>query len=101
MTYRCARSISELNGEDFRKRALLDRKTRQQKLLAKTEDAVQFNEHIEGAGSAVFQHACKLGYEGIVAKRKDLPYESGRSRRWLKIKNPDSPAMQRVRDGTF
>jgi bifunctional non-homologous end joining protein LigD len=97
----CAFDLLELNGEDFRKRALLDRKTRLQKLLAKTEDAVQFNEHIEGAGSAVFQHACKLGCEGIVAKRKDLPYKSGRSRRWLKIKNPDSPAMQRVRDGTF
>jgi ATP-dependent DNA ligase len=38
---------------------------------------------------------------GIVAKRKDLPYESGRSRRWIKIKNPDSPAMKRVEDGTF
>jgi len=36
-----------------------------------------------------------------VAKRKDLPYESGRSKGWLKIKNPDSPAMQRVRDQTF
>jgi hypothetical protein len=38
---------------------------------------------------------------GIVAKRKDLPYESGRSRRWLKIKNPNSSAMERVRDQTF
>jgi ATP-dependent DNA ligase len=36
-----------------------------------------------------------------VAKRIDLAYESGRSRRWIKIKNPDSPAMKRYEDGTF
>jgi ATP-dependent DNA ligase len=43
----------------------------------------------------------QVGHEGIVAKRKDLPYESGRSTRWLKIKNPASAAVQRLRDETF
>jgi ATP-dependent DNA ligase len=56
---------------------------------------------IDGDPAVIFEHACKLGHEGIVVKRKDLPYESGRSKRWLKIKNPDSPAMKRVEDGTF
>jgi hypothetical protein len=46
-------------------------------------------------------HVCKLGHEGIVAKRKDLPYESGRSKRWLKIRNQSSPAMKRYDEGTF
>jgi len=32
---------------------------------------------------------------------KDLPYESGRSRRWQKIKNPDAPAARRIEEGTF
>jgi len=49
----------------------------------------------------VFAHACKLGCEGIVAKGIDLPYQSGRSKRWLKIKNPNSPAARRAEEGTF
>jgi ATP-dependent DNA ligase len=44
---------------------------------------------------AVFRHACKLGLEGIVSKRKDSPYRSGRSPDWLKMKNPDAPAVKR------
>jgi hypothetical protein len=97
----CGFDLIELNGDDFRRFPLLDRKTQLQKILAKTKDAIHYNEHIEGEGPVVFEHACKLGCEGIVAKRKDLPYESGRSKRWLKIKNPDRPAMQRIRDRSF
>jgi ATP-dependent DNA ligase len=33
-------------------------------------------------------HACNLGLEGIVSKRRDLPYRSGRSKCWIKLKNP-------------
>ena len=51
--------------------------------------------------SSYVPHVCKLGHEGIVAKRRDLAYESGRSRRWIKIKNPDSPVARRAEDGTF
>jgi bifunctional non-homologous end joining protein LigD len=44
----------------------------------------------------VFRHACKLGLEGIVSKRKDSPYRSGgRSPDWLKMKNPNAPAVRR------
>jgi ATP-dependent DNA ligase len=49
-------------------------------------------------GAVVFQHACKMGLEGIVSKRLTAPYRSGPSRDWLKVKNPDSPAMIRARD---
>ena len=45
----------------------------------------------------VFRHACKMGLEGIVSKRLAAPYRSGPSRDWLKVKNPDSPAMRRAR----
>jgi bifunctional non-homologous end joining protein LigD len=93
--------LLELDGDDVRRQRLLDRKARLAKLIAKVRDGIEFNEHIEGDGAVIFQHACHLGHEGIVAKRKDLPYESGRSKRWLKIKNPDSPSMQRVWDETF
>ena len=47
---------------------------------------IRFNEHIEGGGLTVFAHACKLGLEGIVSKRKDSTYRSGRSPDWLKSK---------------
>jgi integrase len=37
----------------------------------------EFNEHLEGDGTTVFAHACKMGLEGIVSKRKDSAYRSG------------------------
>jgi ATP-dependent DNA ligase len=43
----------------------------------------------------VFNHACKLGLEGIVSKRKDSRYRSGRSPDWIKSKNPSAPAVKR------
>jgi ATP-dependent DNA ligase len=52
------------------------------------------NEHIEGDGPTVFAHACKLGLEGVVSKRKDSPYRSGRSPDWLKMKNPSAAAVK-------
>jgi ATP-dependent DNA ligase len=43
----------------------------------------------------VFAHACKMGLEGIVSKRRESRYHSGRSRHWVKSKNPLSPAVNR------
>ena len=43
----------------------------------------------------MFQHACKLGCEGIVSKRLGSRYRSGRSPDWLKFKNPEAPAVRR------
>jgi ATP-dependent DNA ligase len=57
--------------------------------------AVCWNEHIEGDGATIFRHACKLGLEGIVSKRKDSVYRSGRSPDWLKMKNPSCAAVKR------
>ena len=50
---------------------------------------------VRGHGPTVFAHACKLGLEGIVSKRKDSAYRSGRSPDWLKMKNSDAPAVMR------
>jgi hypothetical protein len=47
-----------------------------------------------GAG-LVFHHACALGSEGIVSKRLGSPYRSGRSKDWLKFKNPAAAAVKR------
>ena len=43
----------------------------------------------------MFQHACKMGLEGIVSKRLGSRYRSGRSPDWLKFKNPAAPAVIR------
>jgi hypothetical protein len=48
-----------------------------------------------GDGETVFRQACKLGLEGIVSKRKDSAYRSGRSPDWLKMKNSGAPAVKR------
>jgi hypothetical protein len=48
-----------------------------------------------GDGPTVFAHACKMGLEGIVSKRKDSMYRSGRSPEWLKMKNPACAAVTR------
>jgi hypothetical protein len=64
-------------------------------ILAKAGPGIRFNEHMEGDGETVFRHACKLGLEGIVSKRKESRYRSGRSPDWLKMKNADAPAVKR------
>jgi ATP-dependent DNA ligase len=49
---------------------------------------IQPSEAITGDGAAMFRHACGLGLEGIVSKRIGSRYVSGRTRVWLKSKNP-------------
>ena len=85
----------ELGGKDLRRTPLEERKAALAKLLRKPSWALQLNEHIAEPGDVVFRHACKLGYEGIVSKRLGSPYISGRSRHWIKSKNPDAPAVKR------
>jgi bifunctional non-homologous end joining protein LigD len=76
--------LIELNGDDLRRDPLEGRKAALEMMLDKAGRGVRFNEHIEGDGETVFRHACKLGLEGIVSKRKDSPYRSGRSPDGLK-----------------
>jgi putative ABC transport system substrate-binding protein len=54
------------------------------------------NEHVEADGPTVFGQACKMGLEGIVSKRKNSAYRSGRSPDWLKSKNPACEALLRT-----
>jgi ATP-dependent DNA ligase len=53
------------------------------------------------AGREIFEHVCKMGLEGIVSKRRDHPYVSGRTKCWIKVRNPASAAMLRYEEGTF
>src|SRR6266436_8644012 len=87
--------LIELNGDDLRRDALEVRKATLASALAKASRGILFNEHIEADGPTVFAHACKMGLEGIVSKRKDSTYRSGRSPDWLKSKNPACAAVKR------
>jgi hypothetical protein len=49
----------------------------------------------------IFRGVCQMGLEGVVSKRLSSAYRSGRSTDWLKIKNPNSPAMVRHREGDW
>jgi bifunctional non-homologous end joining protein LigD len=64
-------------------------------VLARAAPGIRFNEHLEEDGPIVFKHARKLGLEGIVSKRKDSGYRSGRSPHWIKSKNPNAAAVKR------
>jgi bifunctional non-homologous end joining protein LigD len=89
--------LHEINGDDLRRdRDPLDvRKATLCSVVAKAGAGIRYNEHIEGDGPTVFAHACKMGLEGIVSKRKDSAYRSGRSPDWLKMKNPACAAVKR------
>jgi bifunctional non-homologous end joining protein LigD len=65
--------LIELNGDDMRRDPLEVRKATLASVLAKAGPGLRFNEHMQGDGPTVFAHACKMGLEGIVSKRKDSP----------------------------
>jgi bifunctional non-homologous end joining protein LigD len=79
-----------VEGEDLRGRPLLERKSRMAKLVtALTKQGgplLRYVDHFDTGGDAVLLSACKLSLEGIVSKRADAPYRSGRSESWSKAK---------------
>jgi ATP-dependent DNA ligase len=87
--------LIELNGDDLRRDPLNVRKATLASVLARAAPGLRLNEHLEADGPDVFHHACMLGLEGIVSKRKDSQYRSGRSPHWIKSKNPNAPAVKR------
>ncbi|WP_375762754.1 non-homologous end-joining DNA ligase [Bradyrhizobium sp. B025] len=71
-----------LNGRDLRKLPLFQRKTELKKIIDGTE--IQFSESFEIEGREMFEHACKIGLEGVVSKVRDSAYASGRGNNWVK-----------------
>jgi bifunctional non-homologous end joining protein LigD len=71
-----------LNGRDIRKLPLAARKAELKKIIAGTN--VQFSESFEIEGRSMFEHACKLGLEGVVSKVRDSVYAGGRGNNWVK-----------------
>jgi len=81
--------VMYLRGEDLRARPLRERKRRLEQLLEAhplTSGAIRYLGHIESQGDALLRSACQMGLEGIVSKRLDAPYQSGRSGHWIKVK---------------
>ena len=73
-----------VDGFDLRHVPLLDRKQVLRVLLqdAPKADPLQYSEHLEATGSDIFENACALELEGVVSKRKDGRYRSGRNAEW-------------------
>jgi ATP-dependent DNA ligase len=93
--------LLELDGDDLRGTPLGDRKKRLAKLLGGRRLGIVLSDHTDDDGATIFRHACRMGLEGIVSKRLSAPYRSGPSRDWIKVKNPDSPAMIRAREAEW
>jgi bifunctional non-homologous end joining protein LigD len=87
--------LIEHDGEDLRDRPFLDRKAALARLLRDTEVGIRLNEHVVGDGPTVFEHACRLGAEGIVSKRADGTYRSGPCSVWVKVRNTASGSAAR------
>jgi bifunctional non-homologous end joining protein LigD len=87
--------LLEFGGEDLRPFPLSDWKRLLAKVVGRRSLGIVLSEHTD---KDIFQGVCRMGLEGVVSKRLSSPYRSGRSTDWLKIKNPDSPAMVRHRE---
>jgi bifunctional non-homologous end joining protein LigD len=92
----CAFDVLAEGSDDLRKLPLHLRKNALGRLLARRPDGIFINPFERGElGPDLFEAACRMGLEGLVSKRRDRPYQAGKSRHWLKIKNRKHPAMSR------
>jgi bifunctional non-homologous end joining protein LigD len=93
----CAFDVLAMNGDDLRPLALSMRKANLARLLARRPNGIFLSDFEQGEiGPDLFLAACRMGLEGLVSKRRDRPYQSGRSKHWIKMKNRKHPAMTRV-----
>ena len=79
-----------LDGYDLRGASLVGRKQLLEALLdnARGLQLIRYVEHLDADASVVLEHVCKLGLEGIVSKRADALYRSGKRPEWVKTKCP-------------
>jgi bifunctional non-homologous end joining protein LigD len=76
-----------LDGRDLTGEPLAVRKAALAGLLKKGKDGVlRYTDHFEEDGPLIYRHACDLGLEGIISKRRDAPYRSGRTDNFIKTK---------------
>jgi bifunctional non-homologous end joining protein LigD len=75
-----------LDGQDLRDVPLIGRKQVLSSLRSKFRSPVFLSEHFDVDGPDLFESASRMGLEGIVSKRMDAPYKSGRTETWIKVK---------------
>jgi bifunctional non-homologous end joining protein LigD len=78
--------LLHLDGEDLRKRPLIERRAILAELLVEAGPHLDISDHYVGEPKELLRTACSLGLEGIVAKRRDGTYRSGYVDGWLKVK---------------
>lgn len=80
--------LMRLDGEDLRDEPLVERKQKLRELLGDQPEnsALRYSDHFVEPGRVMLEHACRMGLEGIVSKRADAPYRSGRGHSWVKSK---------------
>jgi bifunctional non-homologous end joining protein LigD len=81
----CVFDLLELDGDDLRRRPLLERRARLTEAV-RPSAALQLSEAWRDDSQRRFARACRAGWEGLIAKRAQAPYVTGRSRDWLKLK---------------
>jgi bifunctional non-homologous end joining protein LigD len=82
--------LLSLNGKDLRERPLLHRKKTLKRVLPSRSEHLLYVDHTVGDGRWLYQCACQLDLEGIIAKHAASPYRDKPSvDTWIKIKNPD------------
>ena len=81
----CVFDLLEANGDHLRDRPLVERRARLATVI-RPRAALQLTEAWRGDSERRFAEACSSGWEGLIAKRIDAPYASGRSKDWLKLK---------------
>jgi ATP-dependent DNA ligase len=85
-----------LRGRDLRKLPLLRRKEALQSALVSSE-RIRPVQHVGEVGTRLYDSACGLGLEGIMAKRGDALYQAGRSKDWMKVRTPHGRRVQEKR----
>ncbi|TIQ29245.1 MAG: DNA ligase D [Mesorhizobium sp.] len=80
--------LMRLDGKDLRREPLVERKQALAELLGNQPEnsALRFSHHFHEPGKIMLQHVCRMGLEGVVSKRADAPYRSGRGLTWIKSK---------------
>ena len=76
-----------LDGKDLRKVPLWARRARLAQLIENAGDRIRFSQDFGAPPAQVFEAATGLGLEGLMLKRCDASYESGRTQTWLKAKS--------------
>jgi len=91
--------VLAMDGDDLRRLPLSMRKANLQRLLSRRPDGIFLSDFERGEiGPDLFRKACEFGLEGLVSKRSERPYRGGRSKDWIKVKNRQHYAFDRVKE---